>query len=78
MLEEGTMHSTWMQQQANENIRNARIQAEIEREVDTAFRVAKADKSILRSSFTTISSWLLKIAAMRPVKKEATVTPLES
>ena len=67
-----------MQQQASEKIRNARIQAEFEREVDTAFRVAKDDKSILRSSFTTIKSWLLKIAQMRPVKKEEAVTPTES
>jgi len=72
------MRSMWMQQQANENIRNARIQAEIKREVDMAFRVVKDDKSILRSSFTTMRSWLLKIAAMRPGKKEETVTPIES
>ena len=78
MLEEGTMHSTWMQQQANENIRNARIQAEIEREIDKSFRGSKDDISVIGSLLTTIRTWLLKIAQMRPVKKEEAVTPIDS
>ena len=78
MPEEEVMHQTSMQQYANEKIRNARRMAEIEREIDKAFRGSKDDISVIESLLTTLRGWLLKIAAMRPVKKEEAVNPIKS
>ena len=72
------MHQTSMQQYANEKIRNARRMADIEREIDKAFRGDKDNNNIARSVLTTLRGWLLKIAAIRPVKKEEAATLIES
>ena len=72
------MHQTSMQQYADEKIRNARRMADIEREIDKAFRVDKDSKNIVRSLLTTMKGRLLKIAAIRPVKKEGSVAVTKS
>jgi hypothetical protein len=71
--EEAAMDHISMKLYADEKIRDARRMADIQREVDKAYRGSKDNDSSATPLLSTLRSWLLKTVKIRPIKVEGPV-----
>lgn len=76
--EEAAMDHISMKLYADEKISNARRMADIQREVDKAYRGRNDNDSSTASLLSTLKIWFLKTVKIRPIKDEEPVRITDS